>query len=177
MLRLLRVSLLHLVLITSSAIAYADEQRNLFGLPDVTDVESDEVHRFAAGLSFRILNEDPNAQPWPNEFSHENPMRFDGLWSSRWNSDGGDSWSGPANARIVKRGGRLFIRYFTGEDESAGGYLIEAVKQPDGLYIGRYSTAGAQTSSGFWVGRIVSHERIDGFWTTTGRWDFRRKFE
>ena len=160
-----------------AVVALADERRNPFDLPDVTGVEDEQVHAFAAGLQFPARDEDANSPSWPNTVSDDNPMKLDGTWASRWNSAGTDGWSGNAKAKIARTGDRLFIHYYSGAEPASGGYLIEAVRGQDGLYRGRYSTAGAETSSGFWVGRIVAHDRIDGFWTATGRWDFRRRFE
>ena len=153
----------------------AQEMRNPFGLPDVPNADDDDARTFADQVSFPALSEDPNSPAWPNDVSDDNPMKLNGVWAGRWNSQGADGWS-VGNARVAKQGRRLFIHYYSGK-QPEGGYLIEAIRRDDGLYVGRYSVAGQSSASGLWAGRIVSYERIDGFWTATGRWDFRRKFE
>lgn len=155
----------------------AQQRRNPFGLPDVPGVEDEAARAFGAGVKFPAVDEDANAEPWPASVSDDNPMKLAGVWFSRWNNVGDGDWSAGGKARVAKIGKGLFIRYYSGDDPDSGGYLIEAVRRDDGIYVGRYSVAGADNSSGFWVGRLVSHDRIDGFWTAKGRWDFRRKFE
>ena len=169
--------LLAFVALLTVELASAQERRNPFKLPDVSGVEDDGAKAFAAGIQFPKPTEDVNAEPWPTDISRDNPMSLVGTWASRWTNSGTDTWNGPAKARVAKIGKRLFIRYYTGEDPAVGGYLIEAILNKEGLYVGRYSVAGERNSSGFWVGRLVSYERIDGFWTAAGRWDFRRRFE
>ena len=169
------IGTLLLALFVFASHASAQQRRNPFGLPDVPGADDEGARAFADQLKFPALGEDPNALAWPSEASADNPMKFDGTWAGRWNSQGTDGWS-VGNARVAKQGRGLFIHYFSGE-QAEGGYLIEAVRRDDGLYVGRYSVAGQSSASGLWAGRVVSHERIDGFWTATGRWDFRRKFE
>ena len=79
----------------------------------------------------------------------------------------------PADAGVAAK--RLVITDLTQKNGRAR--ISYQVRRDAGIYVGRYSAAGATNSSGLWVGRLVSYDRIDGFWTATGRWDFRRKFE
>ena len=95
-------------------------------------------------------------------------MKFDGVWMGRWSSSGSPDWFGNSETKIVKHGDRLFILQ--------GSWYVEALRQRDGRYAGRWVSAGSTTGGGTWVGRIVSDERIDGDWDY-GRWDFRRRFQ
>jgi hypothetical protein len=147
--------------------AAAGQTRNPFGVPDISDATGDDV---LAHLKRAVLDggdKDPNAAAWPREPVDSDPMKIDGTWAGRWNSEA-SPWSGEVATKVAKRGDRLFILH--------GGYLIEAIRQPDGRYAGRWVSVGSTSGGGTWVGRIVSEERIDGDWVS-GRWDFRRRFE
>lgn len=146
----------------------AGESRNPFGIPDIADPTGDDVlaHHDRAPLDGG--DKDPNAQPWLARAVEGDPMKFNGVWSGRWNGGGGGEWSAEEETKIVKTSDRLFIMQ--------NSWYIEAIRQRDGRYAGRWVSAGSTTGGGTWVGRIVSDERIDGDWAS-GRWDFRRRFE
>jgi hypothetical protein len=154
-------------LVCSSLAAAADEARNPFGIADIADPTGEDVLAHAARAPLDGGMKDANADPWPEEVVEGDPMKLDGMWMGRWNNGGGADWY-PRQAQIAKRGDRLFILQ--------AGYYIEAVRQRDGRYAGRWVSAGQTSGGGTWVGRIVDDERIDGDWVS-GRWDFRRRFD
>ena len=150
------------------SVAAAEEVRNPFGIPDIADPTGDDVlaHHDRAPLDGG--DKDPNAEAWPEVPVEGDPMKFDGVWLGRWTSGAPTTWYGTSETRIAKRGERLYILQ--------GSWYIEALRQRDGRYAGRWVSAGSATGGGTWVGRIVNDERIDGDWAS-GRWDFRRRFQ
>jgi hypothetical protein len=161
-------SVMLVVAIGSLLFIAADTTRNPFGIPDIDDPTGDDVLAHYDRAPLDAGDKDPNAAAWPAEVVEGDPMKFDGAWSGRWNSLGGDTWYNSGETKIAKRGDRLFILQ--------GAWYIEAIRQRDGRYAGRWVSAGNTSGGGTWVGRIVDDERIDGDWAS-GRWDFRRRFK
>lgn len=150
---------------------FADETRNPFGLVDIDVPIDDNLRLQAKSVKLPGGDDDPNAKPWPDNVTDDDPMKLNGMWASRWNNRG-ETWS-LCKAKVSKQGDRLFIHCFT---EGNNGWLIEAIRQKDGKYVGRYVAAGSSSGSGVWIGRIIDHGRIDGDWIS-GRWDLRRVFD
>ncbi len=146
----------------------ADGPRNPFGIPDIEDPTGDDVLAHHDRAALDRGEEDANAAEWPAVAVEGDPMKLDGAWMGRWNAGDGLDFVAPSEAKVAQRGDRLFI--------VQGSWYIEALRQRDGRYAGRWVSVGSTTGGGTWVGRIVSDERIDGDWAS-GRWDFRRRFQ
>lgn len=146
----------------------AAEHRNPFDIPDIEDPTGEDVRAHAARITLPGDDKDFNAPAWPPAISKDEPMKIDGVWWGRYDSGLRGAYSDPEVARIAKRGDRLFILQ--------GIWYVEAIKQKDGSYAGRWVSKDSTTGGGTWVGRLVNDQRIDGDWDS-GRWDFRRKFK
>ena len=146
----------------------ADTTCNPFGIPDIDDPTGDDVLAHHDRARLDAGDKDPNAEAWPAEAIEGDPMKFDGAWSGRWNSFGGETWYDSGETKIVKRGDRVvhFAGIVVHRSDSPARWPLRGA-----LGVGRKHHGG-----GTWVGRIVSDERIDGDWVS-GRWDFRRRFK
>ena len=148
--------------------------KNPFMVKDVGEINYNEVRRFAASTSLSGSDKDENAEKWSQPMSsNEEAATIEGNWSSRWNVESaGKEWKN-GKAQIKRVNDIYFILYENlGLSDDNGMYLIEC-KMEKNLLIGRYVNLNKEKDSGSWVGKIVSHDRIDGQWSL-GRWDFRR---
>jgi hypothetical protein len=138
---------------------------NPFGEADVPDPLGADVLSFAAKVKALGEVNDENAPAWGSAVTSGG--KLDGSWSGRWRGGTSAVWvNGDAELRV--RGNRVHILF-------AEDYLIEAERSPTdpNLLRGRYRCLTDDDSSP-WVGRIVSWNRIDGYWSE-GRFDFRRR--
>jgi hypothetical protein len=159
-----------LALIGSISSCIAADERNPFGVEDVSDPNGDDVQAFAREAKLPGDKKDDNAPQWAEKATEGKAGTLDGAWSSRWSGGtaGVNNWVfGTATVHTVKD--RVYILY---KDET-GTYLIDAVRNGNRL-VGRYINIAFNGDSTPWVGIIVDNERIDGIWRG-GRWDLRRQ--
>lgn len=111
---------------------------------------------------------DANASLWCAGHPATRPHELDGLWASRWNGGSAkENWiTGIAHVNVI--GDQVYAL----THDSYGSCLISVRRLERNRIAGRYiNLTGSEVLA--WAGRIVSRDRIDGFWTG-GRWDLRR---
>jgi hypothetical protein len=149
-----------------------DPIRNPFGALDVPDPNGADVRAFASRQLDVSLN-DANAHSWTPSSTTlpAEPSSIEGEWHSRWNGGAtGLEWKqGTAEVRVAGAGVFLLFRW-SGETQQG---LMETRLDGRSRLIGRYMNLGNTSIVRPWVGLIIDHRRIDGYWTE-GRLDFRR---
>lgn len=146
------------------ASAVADQQlRNPFGVNDIPDPDGKDVQQLAAQV-------DPNAEAWVKESTAWAKGSLDGEWFERWNGPGGDWHYGKGPAQVKTVGDRVYILV----DSANGRFLID-LKRDRSRLSGRYRGIDNPNDTGPCVFLVVGDDRLDGNWSGTGRWDFRRK--
>lgn len=146
-----------------------NNSKNPFGVVDVPDPDGADVRAFAATVQLDGGADDPNASAWNGA---------PGVWSSRWNGgadpaipgDVPERWK-PGRAEVVVRDERIFIVFDWNDGARRG--LLEARRDGDARWLGRYLNLSDPSIARPWVGVSVGDARIDGRWTN-GRLDFRR---
>ena len=147
-----------------------DPTRNPFGVLDVPDPNGGDVREFAS-TKFEASPDDANAQSWTPTALPAEPSSIEGEWHSRWNGGAtGLDWK-QGRAEIRMSGAQLFLLFRWAGETQRG--LIETRRDGRSRLVGRYMNLGNTSIVRPWVGLIIDHRRIDGYWTE-GRLDFRR---
>lgn len=165
---------LAIVALAFSSANAEDKKRNPFDLPDIEDVDSDEVKEYGKGIELKGDKEDPNAKEWVTEKSEGKKGSIDGEWHGRWNSyNDADAWINGTEAATVKTvGDRVYIKFKYGDNT----YLVDTKREKNRL-VGKYRNTQNADDAGMIALVIVDDERIDGDWRKTGRWDFQRRLK
>lgn len=147
------------------------ERLDLSGLFAGDDVQR-LVKRLARIVADRDRQADENAAQWPTDTSSGRYDSLDGEWSSRWNGGAASEKWMYGSATCISRGDySLFL--FDDRGLTAAVYALICIRERQDRLVGRYVNLDRPEDSTPWVGFIVDHARIDGYWTE-GRWDFRR---
>jgi hypothetical protein len=116
---------------------------------------------------------DPNQENWANIKGLTDYDSVEGFWSSRWrreeNVHAASRWHvGTAHIQFYKD----WVHITMHDDTSR--YVIRCKVVENNKLVGRYLNCEFSEDNSPWVGIIVNNHRIDGFWQTRFRWDFRR---
>lgn len=143
--------------------------RNPFGYADPPGQPDDaEVKAFAARALLPGNDRDENAANWAPESTAGRTDSLEGEWFGRWIK----TMVGRATIRIS--GGRLYIQYA----ERDATWLLELVRAGSDQVMGRWVNVANPQDHGYYAGKLIGHDRIDGVWADSGsRWDFRRRLK
>lgn len=115
---------------------------------------------------------DPNKENWANMKGLRDYDSIEGFWGSRWREETvhtDSRWHvGTAHIQFY----RDWVNIRTEDDTNR--YVIRCRVVENNKLIGRYMNCLFSEDNLPWVGIIVNNRRIDGFWNTHFRWDFRR---
>jgi hypothetical protein len=169
-----RIALLLCVVVLTADVAIAQEQRNPFGVEDVSEPFGLDISQVAGLVHLNGDSGDRNAEQWAPKASPREGVSLEGDWFGRWEF----GTAGTAEIRVI--GNRLFALYKDYSGIMSGKtWLLEAAMEGNGRLVGRWVQVGNRRDTGPFVGLIVDDERIDGVWSWdgNGRWDFRRKLK
>ena len=143
--------------------------RNPFGLADVPGSPEDaDVKNFAKSARLSGDDRDGNASQWSPQATSGKADSMEGEWFGRWLAN----VQGRATIKIANA--RMYIKY----EEGPATWLVELVRVGSTDLMGRWVNIANSNDQGFYAGKMVGHDRIDGVWTGDGaRWDFRRKLK
>ncbi len=152
--------------------------RNPFGVKLEPVPDDEEVRTFAALVNLAGDDADPNAAAWPAAASAGSKDSLDGEWSGRWKYFGDAApWvlqTEPTKVQTV--GDRIYFLFTYHE----GAYIMVTLRDGKDRLVGRFMSVRDPRDTGFYVGRIVGPDRIDGEWkgpSGAGRWDYRRTLQ
>lgn len=145
-------------------------RRNPFGFPDIDRPLGKDVQAFAMQTRVPGAGDDENAQAWNRRGLGGKADTIAGQWEYRWKGGTArDAWvTGVAQIRLAND--RVFILC----RDSGTKYMIEGQLGKNERIVGRYVNLNDSGDTSPFVGRLVTKERIDGYWSD-GRWDLRRK--
>lgn len=147
--------------------AVVADQRNPFGVPDITPRPLFNAAAASSAESLLGKDNDKNALPWPPETTTFSRASVDGEWFGRWGE-------GLGRAKVISIEDRLFALYTDQEGRLSGKtWLLEAERRGN-LLSGEWQQVQNKSDRGTFTGVVVNNERIDGLWNERHRWDFRR---
>jgi hypothetical protein len=162
----------------NSSIDQGRKTRNPFGVMDVPAPNDQDVLKFAEDSKLATTSDDENAKPWTSSGDRNQYSTIEGDWSSRWNGgadptiagDAAEKWK-QGQGEVRTANDRVYLLFDW--DNGARKGLIDAQREGPTRLVGKYINLTDPKITRPWIGLIVSHQRIDGWWPQ-GRLDFRR---